>query len=72
MDESNYGILKALPHLKPEEAEAIKKKLEDLGVPDEIGLECITLEDLTENELLEKGDATKLLQKWKKSGGSFA
>ena len=69
MEESNYGILEVLPRLSLEKVEAITKKLKDLGVPDEIGPEDVTLEDLMKDGILKENAATKLLKRWKNNLG---
>ena len=61
---SDYGISKALPKLISLKVEKVKKKLKDLGVPDEIGLEDITLEDLMEDGVLKRRAATILIHFW--------
>ena len=65
-EEEDYGILKVLPRLSKERVEAVMRKIEDKGVPNEIGPEDLSVEDLMEGNLLKKPAATKLIKHWKK------
>ena len=69
MDEDDFGISMALPHLEKENVEALKKSLQELGVPDEIALKDITVDDLIKTGLLKEKAAIILINEW--NGGEF-
>ena len=60
----DYGISEALPRLNSAKVEAVKKRVEDLGIFDQIGPEDITIEDLMKGGLLKEGAARKLKNYW--------
>ena len=64
MDKHNYGISELLSQLKPEKVEKVKKRVEDLGVPDEITLKDVTVDDLMKDGLLKKRAAEILIKGW--------
>ena len=70
MNQPNYGISEALPLLNADRVAAVKQKVEDFGVPDEIALTDVTVEDLMQDGLLKKKAAEKLVNYWK--NGQFA
>ena len=66
MEEEDYEISNVLPRLNKERVEAVMKRIKDKGVPNEIGPEELSVEDLMEGNLLKKPAATKLIAHWKK------
>ena len=68
MDE--FNIAKYAPELaknNPSKVKELEKYLkEDFGVPDQCSLKDIKVEDLTENGLLKRGAARKLVEAWQK------
>ena len=69
-EKEDYGILKVLSRLSKERVEAVMRSIEDKGVPNEIGLEDLRVEDLMEGNLLKKPAATNLI-KHRKKGDFF-
>jgi len=67
MDKADYGIRDALPQLKDDKVKAIKQRIEDEGVPDEITLTDLKKEDLMKDGLLKQRAAEKLVEYWKTS-----
>ena len=62
----DYGISKVLPRLSKEKVEAVIRRLEEKGVPNEIGPEKLSEEGLMEGNLLQKIAASLLITHWKK------
>ena len=65
MNQPNYGISEALPRLNADRVAVVKQKVEEFGVPDEIDLTDVTVEDLIQDGLLKKKAAEKLVNYWK-------
>jgi len=62
---NDYGISKVLPNLSLEKINEVVRRLnEDIKV-NECGLDGVEIEDLTEDGLLGKGAARKLVNEWK-------
>ena len=66
MEQEDYKISKVLPRLNKERVEAVMRRIKDKGVPNEIGPEELSVEDLMEGNLLKKPAAAKLIKHWKK------
>ena len=62
----DYGISAELPQLKPAKIQEVIQRLKELGIPDECSLRDVTIDDLTDGDLLKKIPARKLVKRWEK------
>ena len=63
---SDFGVSKALPNSSPADVQKVVKFLtDDMGVADESDLEVLEEKDFTENKILGKAHARRLLKYWK-------
>ena len=69
MEKFDYGISEILPQLSKTKVAAVMKRVQKLGIPDEITLDDITENDLTKGELLKPKAAAKLVKSWQ--NGNF-